>query len=140
MISFCTPCLKWKLILAFKGHNGYNGFLPPYQNKYLKRVVKLTTDLTGLTYQGTGLHLSGPLVTVLQDEFDIDPLTGFLTNIPNGTTGPRVFPFFGVPGPPNQPVPGQSYVVRDDYYSVTSYQSEPPLVGYAKYTTELFLS
>ena len=37
-------------------------------------------------------------------------------------------------------MPGQSYVVRDDYYSVTSYQSEPPLVGYAKYTTEVFLS
>ncbi len=30
--------------------------------------------------------------------------------------------------------------MRDDYYSVTSYQSEPPLVGYTKYTTEVFLS
>ena len=83
------------MVMAFKGHAGYNGFLPPYQNKYLKRVVKYTIDQTGLTYQGTGLHLSGPLVTVLQDEFDIDPLTGFLfTNIPNGTTGPACLSFF----------------------------------------------
>ena len=77
MISFCTPCLKWKFVLAFKGHNGFNGFLPPYQNKYLKRVVKLTWDLSDLTYPFTGLHLNPPLVTVTQDEFDVDPLTGF---------------------------------------------------------------
>lgn len=121
--------------MAFKGHNGFNGFLAPNYNKYLKRVVKLTTDLSGLTYQGTGLHLSGPLVSVVQDEFDVDPLTGFLTNTPNGTTGPRYFPYFGVD---TSNIP--NLVVADNYYSITAYQSEPPLVGQAKYITEVFLS
>ena len=121
--------------MAFKGHNGYNGLLAPYHNKYLKRVVKLTTDLSGLRYQGTGLPLSGPLVTVLQDEFDIDPLTGFLTNTPNGTTGLRYFPYFGVD---TSNIP--NLVVTDNYYSLTRFQDEPPLVGQAKYITEVFLS
>jgi hypothetical protein len=144
MISFCAPCLKWKFIMAFKGHNGYNGFLPPYRNKYLKHVVKLTLDQSGLTYPGgIPVYPKGGGVTIQQDEFDIDPLTGFLTNIPNGSTGGQhFFPYFGATLPAPQP-PGDgvtNVTASDTSYTITHYFSEPPLNGLAKNITEVTLS
>lgn len=130
------------MIMAFKGHEGWNGFSPPYYTKYLTRTVKLITDLSDLTYPG-GQHLTGDLVTVQQGEFDVDRLTGFPTKRPSDLNfSPKFFPFFGQPIPPNQtPAPGVvNWAVTDNQYSATRYSDEPPLNGLAKFITEVTLS
>jgi hypothetical protein len=143
MISFCGPCFKWKIIMAFKGHSGWNGFQAPYYTKYLNRRVRLTYDWSGLTYPD-GSPISGPQIYVYESEFDLDRLTAQPVNWPvNPVPGVFPFPFFGEPIPtPQPPADGVTnwVVTGDTYFSGTHYEQRAPLIGLFKTTNEVFLS
>lgn len=36
-----APCLSWKTVVSYHFRNGWNGFMPPFKNKYLKRTMQI---------------------------------------------------------------------------------------------------
>jgi hypothetical protein len=46
MLTFNTPCLRWKLQAAVKLQFGWPGFVPPYSTRYLSKLVTITVTPT----------------------------------------------------------------------------------------------
>jgi hypothetical protein len=47
MITFNTPCLKWKIVAAEKLQVGWPGFIAPYLTRYLNKHVVISTSFGG---------------------------------------------------------------------------------------------
>jgi hypothetical protein len=111
MISFCQPCLQWKFLLAYKAHPGFNGFLPPFQNKYLNAHVRQTI---GFGWDGTTFQAGSSTLTA---DWSYDRFTALRTQ----TAGfPNLFPGFIY----GSDVSGPGNLVRDDFYSnLTTFSS-----------------
>jgi hypothetical protein len=77
LFSFGTPCLKWKLVGAFKTHWGYTGFdgsiSPP--NRYLTKTI---------VYTAIGTGPGGTSESTSTTVFNIDRFSGAVTSIPPG--------------------------------------------------------
>lgn len=122
-ISFFTPCLQWKYILAYKGHGGFNGFIAPFYNKYLHRLERLTITQTG----------PAPSVQVFENEYQVDRLIGDTAQIRNSPVGYIPFPFTSPPAADDP-----AWIVRDDYFSNT--ETGPIDFGQVTIRKEVFLS
>src|SRR5450631_2570665 len=86
MFTFTTPCLRWKILVAYKGQCGWPGLLPPYATRYLAMTVTITDDESQLAYPFGGLLWpNGGGITTNQYSFAIDRITG--RPLPGGTPG-----------------------------------------------------
>src|SRR5882724_7529356 len=84
LYSFNTPCLRWKLLIAYKGQNGWPGFLFPNATRYLAIIITVTNDPSGLYRFDTGEPLGLPITTNAYPAA-IDRITG--RPLPGGTPG-----------------------------------------------------
>lgn len=90
MFTFNTPCLRWKLVLAQKNQYGWPGFIAPYENRYLTKLVVITTTPS---FGGPG--------NVRTQQFHTDRITGNITPLVNLQANAD-FPY-GLPLPTNDP-------------------------------------
>ncbi|MDB6064955.1 MAG: hypothetical protein JWR26_1163 [Pedosphaera sp.] len=104
LTSFCGPCLKWKFVLACKGHSGFNGFLAPYTTKYLVRDITVTN-----THSIFGVMQPGYPGTSRR-QITIDRFTGAMTET-GGEPATSFSPF-----PFEIDLTWQDWIVRDDYF------------------------
>lgn len=83
-----SPCLNWKTAVGYHFRNGWNGFRPPFTNKYLKRtmMVEWLNVFSGVTNE-----VYGSPWTMVET---LDPLTG------NGTAVSGPGPDPGISGWP----------------------------------------
>jgi hypothetical protein len=135
MISFFTPCLRWKILVAYKGQHGWPGFQSPFATRYLTMALKVTNDQSGLTNQFTGLP-DGLPITVTDYTFGIDRITG------RGlAANPSVVPDFPYADAIATSPPGETWeVIGDTYFKHIVPYAQPPLGGLAYEITEVTLS
>jgi hypothetical protein len=104
MISFNTPCFKFKLLAAVKYQYGFPGFAPPYSTRYLSLLITETRGITAGPGAGGFSTTASQLFTI--DRINGGPTPGFL----QGATGYFVFPY----GQDLTADPNTTYTVTDD--------------------------
>ena len=106
------PCLRWKLVAAVKLQWGWPGFIPPYQTRYLTKLVTISTTPT-FNY---GTSKQGPTI-VSSSRWDINRFSGAngatQTIISNGGADAD-FPYGAdlTPDPTHQ----ESWAVQETYF------------------------
>jgi hypothetical protein len=112
VISFCGPCLKFKFLMACKGHSGFNGFQPPYNTKYLVRDITVVN-----TWEVFGV-MQGGYPGTSRRQLTIDRATG------------QMFETGGEPATSFSPFPfeidlaaqfpGQDWTISDNRFQTTA--------------------
>jgi hypothetical protein len=134
MISFFTPCLRWKILIAYKGQNGWPGFTPPNATRYLQMDVRTTNDQSALTYIGGAS--AGLGIQVNDYTLTIDRLTG-----EPAITNPPIDPDMPYGSYLADSGAGESWAnISDTYFKHIVPYTESPLVGNAYFITEVSLS
>lgn len=86
-----SPCLNWKTAVVYHFRNGWNGFLPPYTNKYSVRSIK---EEWLNVFGGVTNEVYGSPWTLVET---LDPLAGHETAVAGPPPDPSVsgWPFNG---------------------------------------------
>lgn len=136
LFSFSTPCRRWKILVAYKGQNGWPGFLAPFATRYLNMSVKITDDQSQLR-DGLG-NLIGGTVTTNTYNFSIDRITG--RQLATSPVGYEPFPY-GIDIAADMAAnPGVRWTVIDNHYVHVIPRTEAPLAGFAYTTIDVTLS
>jgi hypothetical protein len=77
--------LRWKLVLANKNQNGWPGFIAPFENRYLNKLVVIET-------QPTFNYPNNPVTTRTQ-EWVTDRLTGAIASADGNANADADFPY-----------------------------------------------
>ena len=127
-----APCLNCKTVVAYHFRPGWNGFTPPFTNKYLVRTMRVewVTVINGVTNESFGSPWSAVSKT--------DRVTGALTFTTDDTGfplfGDLTFPF-GTTNIASQP----GWTVTDDHYQAVSDSGAGSNPRYI-HTTDVWLS
>lgn len=139
----CNPAVGVRLVLALKDHYGFTSYGNTPPQKFLTATTTETTDLSGLSYSsGIPLYPNGGGITTYVMTNVFDRITGFQTI--TGQVG-NLAPFLMPPNPVPPILPPANGVtnwttVSSTQITTISYQSQPPLIGFATYTKTTILS
>jgi hypothetical protein len=75
VITFNTPCLRWKLVAAVKLQYGWPGFTAPYSTRYLSKLVTISSSPTFGFTPGAWTDVQQQLYT-MDHEGNISPNDG----------------------------------------------------------------
>jgi hypothetical protein len=110
MITFNTPCLKWKLVVAEKLQVGWPGFIAPYLTRYLSKHVEITTSFGGF-----------PPTIRIQD-FSMNHF-GNVTPSPNPVVAEADFPYAEDPLPTDVFGVTETWTVTESFFQNITMQS-----------------
>jgi hypothetical protein len=105
MLSFNSPCLRWKLILATKLQAGWPGFTAPYLTRYLNKLVVITTQ--------PSYNYPNNTPTVRQQEWITDRLSGGIYSADGNDNANADFPYGATL---NQNPPDETWEVTETYF------------------------